>query len=381
MIPSSSCPPWPPDQTGCCRSPAETDQSYTIPWGTIGRFMRVQRKVDGRACLLDSSGNEIAAVSKFVTGLLARGSSPNTVASYVYDLRRLYDFLESRSLTPDALTVAGGLEFLVYLRSLKARRGATPLADGTINRILAASSSFYTYLLLAEWTGVSGNPFQVASAGPRHSHWARGRGWMRLPRPRRLPRPLSEEQVTQLLTTCTCRRDMALLLLMLQGGLRIGEVLNLHLEDVQYGHRRIIVRYRCDHPKGVRTKSRAERVVDLLEPETLSALSAYITHERPRTGSSQHIFVAGGGSTVGQPLGYAAVAKWFSRKRRSAGLTGSSSTIHSLRHTHATRMWEAGMSELSLQRRLGHASFESTRMYTEITDEAMLADYRKALGL
>lgn len=343
--------------------------------------MRVQREVDGRPRLLDNRGDEVAAVSSFATGLLARGSSPNTVAAYVYDLRRLYDFLEARSVAPEALTVAGGLDFLIYLRGLKTRSGK-PLAESSLNRTLAAASSFYTHLLLTEWPGVVRNPFLVAPAGPRPSSRAKGRGWLRLPRPRRLPRPLSEAQVTQLLTACTCRRDLALLLLMLQGGLRVGEVLNLHLEDVQYGRRRIIVRYRCDHPKGVRTKSRAERVVDLLEPETLSALSAYITHERPRTRASQHIFLAGGaGPTAGQPLGYAAVAKWFSRKRRVAGLSGSVPTLHALRHTHATRMWEGGMSELSLQKRLGHASFESTRMYTEVTDEAMLADYRKALRL
>jgi integrase len=56
-------------------------------------------------------------------------------------------------------------------------------------------------------------------------------------------------------------------------------------------------------------------------------------------------------------------------------------TPHSLRHTHATRMWEGGMRELTLQKRLGHASAESTRLYTRISDPAVVADYRRALGL
>lgn len=170
---------------------------------------------------------------------------------------------------------------------------------------------------------------------------------------------------------------------MLQGGMRIGEVLNIQLRDIEYGRRRIWVRFRNDHPRGARTKSRSERVVDLLEPETLPAVNAYVVHERPRVETEQqHVFLTGGaGRTAGQPLAYDAAAKWFSRLKDAAGLGGTPLTIHCLRHTHATRMWEGGMSELTLQKRLGHASFESTRMYTQVTDEAMLADYRKALRL
>jgi integrase len=44
-------------------------------------------------------------------------------------------------------------------------------------------------------------------------------------------------------------------------------------------------------------------------------------------------------------------------------------------------MWDAGMRELTLQKRLGHASPESTRMYTKVSDRAVVADYRRALGL
>jgi integrase/recombinase XerD len=43
-------------------------------------------------------------------------------------------------------------------------------------------------------------------------------------------------------------------------------------------------------------------------------------------------------------------------------------------------MWEGGMRELTLQKRLGHASPESTRIYTRVSDPAVVADYRRALG-
>jgi integrase/recombinase XerD len=99
--------------------------------------------------------------------------------------------------------------------------------------------------------------------------------------PLRLPRPLPDEVVEAFLGSLTRLRDLAMFLLMLDGGLRPGEVLSLHLEDVSYGRRRVAVRKRDDHPRGVRGKSRAERMVDLHEPRTLDAVSRYIMTERP----------------------------------------------------------------------------------------------------
>ncbi|WP_254647432.1 tyrosine-type recombinase/integrase [Streptomyces sp. GbtcB6] len=72
----------------------------------------------------------------------------------------------------------------------------------------------------------------------------------------------------------------AAFLLMLDGGLRPGEVLSLHLDDISYGRRRVTVRERDDHPRGARGKSRTERAVDLHEPRTLDAVGRYVMHER-----------------------------------------------------------------------------------------------------
>ena len=169
-------------------------------------------------------------------------------------------------------------------------------------------------------------------------------------------------------------------LLMLDGGLRAGEVLTLQLKDIEYGRRRVNIRCHDDHPHGARAKSRRERVVDLHERRTLDAVSHYVVDERPADAESDFIFLVDRGTRRHEPLGYAALARLFQRRCDRLGIRQAWVTPHALRHTHATRMWEGGMRELTLQHRLGHASPESTRIYTRVSDEAVVADYRRALG-
>ena len=168
---------------------------------------------------------------------------------------------------------------------------------------------------------------------------------------------------------------------MLDGGLRPGEVLCLQLDDISYGRRRVTIRKRDDHPRGARAKARQERVVDLHEPRTLDAVNRYVLHERPLDADSPFVFLVGGnGPRRREPLTYQAVVRGFARRLDRLGIRTPEKTPHALRHTHATAMWEGGMRELALQKRLGHASPESVRVYTRVSDEQVLADYTQALA-
>lgn len=71
--------------------------------------------------------------------------------------------------------------------------------------------------------------------------------------------------------------------------------------------------------------------------------------------------------------------RMFTRAADRAGVRDPLLTPHSLRHTHATRMIELGMQELTLSARLGHASPDSTRIYTRVTASDVLADYKAAV--
>ncbi len=325
--------------------------------------------------LLDAANQPIEAVSDFMRHLQARGFSPNTQAAYAYDLLHFMSFLEQHQLSYLDFTPSHALDLLAYLRALPSR-------------------SFYEYLILSGKLTGRENPLQktddpvTARVPARHRPFmgtaSRQRPIRRVVRVQtisRVPRPMSEEQITALLGSLRSHRDKAMTWLMLQGGLRPGEILNLHLEDIQYGRRRVVVRYRDDHPKGVRTKSRRERVVDLYEPEALQALSTYVMHERPQDGESSLVFLVGGkGRRRLEPLSYHALVKLFERHTARLGIREPWVTPHALRHTHATRLWEGGMRELALQKRLGHASPESTRIYTQVSDPMMVAEYRRALG-
>ncbi len=361
--------------------------------------------------LLDDAEHPFEEVAAFLRHLYLRGYSPNTLTAYAYDLLHFMRFLQHENISPPQFTPVRSLNLLEYLRTLSSHRPAQRLglslcaveanaqparrlSPTTINRILAAVSSFYEYLILAGQLDSWENPIQKefdperARVSERHqpfmgyaSRQRPIRRVIRLKTVMRLPRPLSDDQVNLLLNSFNCLRDRAIFLLMLQGGLRPGEVLNLHLEDIQYGRRRILIPHRTDHPKGVRTKSRTERVVDLYEPQTLQALSDYIMQDRPAEADSRLVFLVGGkGGKRMEPLSYAALVKTFQRHCARLNIREPWLTPHALRHTHATRMWEGGMRELTLQKRLGHASPDSTRIYTRVSDPIVVAEYLKALG-
>jgi len=355
--------------------------------------------------LLDDIGREVVQVTRFLSHLTDSDYSPNTVCAYAYDLRHLAVFLDERALGWNDFRPSTALEFLAYLRRVPSRRPAQRLgltvatehgrllSAATVQRVLAATSSFFEWAIAAEQYTAGENPMQrrvdhaLGRVPDRHQPFVGGasrqqpvRRTVRVRLPLRLPRPMTGEDVDALLASLTTLRDLAIFLLMLDGGLRPGEVLCLQLDDVSYGRRRVTIRKRDDHPRGARAKARHERVVDLHEPRTLDAVNRYVLHERPLETESPFVFLVGGSGTRRcEPLSYQAVARGFARRLDRLGIRTPEKTPHALRHTHATAMWEGGMRELALQKRLGHASPESITIYTRVSDEQVLADYDHAL--
>jgi site-specific recombinase XerD len=213
--------------------------------------------------LVDDAGKPITIVSRFLSYFAGRGFAPNTVVAYCHDLKHLFVFLDTHGLDLAAFTPARAIDFLLVLNAQGDTRACgvsgqtttpttqlylTPdeppathptkaLAATTINRILAAVASFFEYLILAEeGMDCHDNPIRkvpdpaTARVSPRVLPFrhltVRQRPVCRVLRVRtvqRLPRPLPEDQVTALLAACKMKRDWAMFLLMLHGGLRPGE--------------------------------------------------------------------------------------------------------------------------------------------------------------
>jgi len=356
--------------------------------------------------LVDDDGQPVAEVDGFLRLLAVREYSPNTVRAYAHDLQKLFAFLGEAGISAGEFTPGRAVEFLQWLRLVSSSRRAQRLELGvaagggrvlsakTCNRVMAAVSSFYEFLIASEAYTGRDNPIvkvadQAAARVPGRyrppldnaSPQRPVRRVLRVKTVEALPRPMTAEIYAALLGELRTRRDRALLEVMWEGGLRPGEVLGLHLEDISYGQRRITVCKRDDHPRGVRQKSRRDRVVDLLEGRALHAVSDYVMHERPADADCPWVFLVGGkGTRRCEPLSYDAMVRMFARAAARAGVRDAWLTPHSLRHTHATRMFEGGMRELTLMTRLGHATPDSMKIYTRVSDPEVIKDYRHATG-
>ncbi|MEU4933225.1 tyrosine-type recombinase/integrase [Streptomyces yokosukanensis] len=373
--------------------------------------MRVIKVVDPKpgqpqVRLVDASGEPVNEVNEFLRLLAVRAYSPNTVRAYAHDLQKLFLFFAEIGLMASEFTPSRAMEFLQWLRLVSSSRRAQRLELGlattagrvlsakTCNRIMAAVSSFYEFLIASEQYAGRDNPIvkvvdQAAARVPARyrpplasaAQQRPVRRVLRVKTVEAMPRPMTAEIYAALLAALRTRRDRALLEVMWEGGLRPGEVLGLRLEDISYGRRRITVRKRDDHPRGVQQKSRRDRVVDLLEDRALPALNDYVLRERPTDTDSAWVFLVGGrGKRRTEPLSYDGMVRMFARAATRAGVRDAWLTPHSLRHTHATRMFEGGMRELTLMTRLGHATPDSMKVYTRVSDPDVIRDYRQAIG-
>ena len=112
-----------------------------------------------RVVLLDDRGNEVAPVNRFLSHLTDSDYSPNTVCACAYDLRHLVQFFDQQGLGWNDFRPSSALEFLACLRRVPSRRPAQRLgltvatergrllSAATVQRVLAATSSFFEWAI------------------------------------------------------------------------------------------------------------------------------------------------------------------------------------------------------------------------------------------
>jgi site-specific recombinase XerD len=168
-------------------------------------------------------------------------------------------------------------------------------------------------------------------------------------RPKTLPTVLSREEVGRLIACIPQPLERLIVQTTYACGLRASEVLALHVEDIDSGRMLLWVR----HGKG----NKDRRVP--LSPALLEALRAHWRQRRPT-----HWLFAGKTPRGQRSLG--ALQRVVKRAVTAAGLTKKAS-LHTLRHSYATHLLEAGVDVVTIQRLLGHRDLQTTARYLHVT--------------
>ena len=188
---------------------------------------------------------------------------------------------------------------------------------------------------------------------------------IRLKLPDALPRAMNPSDVRKLIAAIDDTRGRALILLLLRTGIRIGEALGLTLNDLDIRDRKVHL-FEGD-------KNSQGRVV-YLSQDALFALRLWLTNRDP---AKQVLFYGQGR----QSLGYSSARILFVKYLKKAGLEHKGYSIHSLRHTFASELLNAGMRLECLQQLLGHHDVEVTRRYARLTDKTREEEYFRAMAV
>lgn len=251
--------------------------------------------------------------------LMLRGLSANTIESYLGCVRK---FAEHFGRSPSALGADEIREFQLELRRRK-------VSASTFNVYAAAFKFLYRVTL--------DRPEQVARIR-----------CMRVPM--HLPTVLSGSEMSRLIAALETDKHRALVMLAYGAGLRASEACKLCIEDVD--PKRMLLHIRD-------TKRGRERYV-MLSPRLLATLRAYWKVSRPK---GPQLFPGQNGQ---KGLTRAAMHKAIVKAAKLAGIKRRVSP-HTLRHSFATHLLEAGTDLRTLQVLLGHSSIKSTMAYLHIS--------------
>jgi integrase/recombinase XerC/integrase/recombinase XerD len=281
-------------------------------------------------------------VKQYLHDLHRRNCRPNTIRNNGWAIILFLNFLKTigrkqlESISRDDISA-----FIEHEQD----RG---LAPNTVNTRLRALYAFFNFLI--EHDVIHPNVLKRK---------------MRIKVPDALPRAIDPEDIQQLLAVVKKPRDRALILTLLRTGMRIGELLNTKLGDLNLRERCIAI-FEAQ-------KNRVGRVV-YLSDDAYTALRKWLKLKNPQT---EYLFYGYSGG----PLCYEAARGVFNTYLDKAGLSHKGYTLHSLRHTYASELLNARMPLQCLQELLGHSSIEMTRRYARLTDNTRREEYYKAMEI
>ena len=269
-----------------------------------------------------------------------RNYSPHTVKNYMNIIRQYVLWIDVQIEMVDHNKIGEYTDHLLYRR----------LKPKTINCHLACIRVFYDYMHHEEGIDVK-NPFKRGSA-------------LRMPSP--LPKHLRDEEVVLLFDSIKKPRDQAMFRIMLRCGLRVDEVANLYISDLDLKHNKIFIR---------NGKGQKDRVV-YVSPDAYGAIVNYL-RVRPLS-KAKKLFLVEKGSYLGEPISVRGIQKRIEYYSR---ITGIDVSCHQLRHTMATQMLNADAEIETIQDLLGHNAINTTERYCTVSNLKVMRDYFKAMDV
>lgn len=273
------------------------------------------------------------------------GLSPNTKQAYERDLKLFHKNIGK------GLCQVSRSDIVSYMQFLKANNYAAT----SIARRLAALKAFYRFMAAEGYIQV--DPAQVIEAGTKGT---------------RLPRVLNLREVEKLLETPDVStgegyRDRTMLELLYATGMRVSEMINLNLSDINLNMKYVIA-----FGKGSK-----ERIIPLGKT-AVSYLDTYLNVVRPRfvhinNMEERHLFLTVYGKGMTRQR-FWQIIKEYGKK---AGIRKELSP-HILRHSFATHLLDNGADLRSVQELLGHSDISTTQIYTHLTNKRLRIIYDKA---
>ena len=267
-----------------------------------------------------------------------KGLSKHTVDSYAYDLHRLRAYFSHTELTPSAIAL--------YTAQLS-QKG---FASRTVLRQRSAIKSFLQFCFQENFINWQPDAYITM---PKTS--------------RSLPKALSPHATKTMIEAdfdvAFPLRDRAILDVLYSCGLRVSECVQLDMKHLNLPQGRI-------HVLG---KGNKQRIVPMGKAAQ-NSLIQYIENERPSLldGSCHAVFLTKNGKALSRQRVYQLVSE------RSKKSRGQSASPHMLRHSFATDLLDGGAGLREVQALLGHASIETTQIYTAVSRDRLKAVYHKA---
>ncbi|MCI7136689.1 MAG: site-specific tyrosine recombinase XerD [Candidatus Limivicinus sp.] len=273
-------------------------------------------------------------------------SSANTLSSYLRDIRQFGAYLDLHTDTD--IVSATEDELSEYINWLKGQGKSV----ATVSRCIASLKCLYSYLTIRQIIAENPATKLVPDKGEH-----------------KLPQILTSQEVDLLLEQPECidakgYRDKAMLELLYATGIRVTELINLDITDINLAAGVI----RCS------TRDK-ERLIPMYA-KAVKALSDYVTLVRPQMialPDEPSLFVNVNGERMSRQ-GFWKIIKYYQKKANIE----KDITPHTLRHSFAAHLLENGADIHAIQEMLGHADISSTQVYTQLVKKQLKDVYNKA---